>query len=66
MSILEVNDNVSTIVPTIKPKTPFEEAVEKLDLKGTLMLLTFLSQRALELSLLEKQPKPKSKTILHA
>ncbi len=52
-------------VPTIKPKTPFEEAVEKLDLKGTLMLLTFLSQRALELSLLENKPKAQPKTIIH-
>lgn len=52
-------------VPTIKPKTPFEEAVEKLDLKGTLMLLSFLSQRALELSFLENKPTPKPKSILN-
>lgn len=51
--------------PIVRPKTDFEKALEKLDLKGTLMLLTFLSQRALELSLLEKQPS-KSKTVIHA
>lgn len=58
---------ISNEIPTIKPKTSFEEAVEKLDLKGVLMLLTFLSQRALELSLLEKQPlaKPAKKSIIH-
>lgn len=49
--------------PIVRSKTDFEKALEKLDLKGTLMLLTFLSQRALELSLLEN--KPPQKTIIH-
>ena len=53
----------------IKPKNTFEEALDKLDLQGCLLLMTVLSEKALYLqsiSLLEKPKieKPKNKIIL--
>lgn len=44
MSIIESS---GTIVPDVKQKNLFEQALDKLDLQGTLALLTVLSERAL-------------------
>ena len=55
-------------IKPIKPKNTFEEALDKLDLQGCLLLMTVLSEKALYLqsiSLLEtKIEKPKNKIIL--
>ncbi len=48
----------------IKPKSPFEESLEKLDLQGVLLMLTILSERALYLQSKELLDKPKIQTPL--
>lgn len=41
---------MDTIVPTIKPKSNFEQALEQLDLNGCLALMMILNEKALFLS----------------
>lgn len=45
----------------VKKKQPFEEAIEKLDLRGILVLQTILSERALYLNAKEEMDKPITK-----
>lgn len=52
--------------PLIQPKNTFEEALDKLDLQGILLLLTVLSQKALYLQskvLLDKEPLVKATVV---
>jgi hypothetical protein len=59
---------MDTVVPTIKPKSNFEESLGQLDLQGVLMLLTILSEKALYLQskeLMDKKQVLKPKTIIH-
>ena len=44
---------------TIKPKNNFEEALDKLDLQGCLLLMTVLSEKALYLQSKDILDKPK-------
>jgi hypothetical protein len=44
----------NTLVPDVKQKSLFEESLSKLDLQGTLTLLTVLSERALFLHSVQK------------
>lgn len=57
---------MDTIVPDVKQKSLFQEALSKLDLQGTLVLMTVLSERALFLQakdMLNKNKLIKSKVI---
>lgn len=52
--------------PIVQPKNTFEEALDKLDLQGILLLLTVLSQKALYLqsrSILDKEPLVKAVVV---
>ena len=50
----------------VKPKNTFEDALDKLDLQGILLLLTVLSQKALQLQSGDviSRPKPKLKSFV--
>lgn len=64
MSILE---SKNTLVPDVKQKNLFEQALDKLDLQGTLTLMTVLSERALFLhskELLESNKLLKPKKLI--
>lgn len=66
MSILE--NTLEPKVPDVKLKNTFEQALDKLDLQGTLTLLTVLSERALFLHSVQKLKdskivKPKKQII---
>jgi hypothetical protein len=53
--------------PIVSPKNTFEEALDKLDLQGILLLLTVLSQKALYLQskdVLDKKPILKSTIVV--
>lgn len=47
----------------IRPKNPLEEALDKLDLQATLVLLTMLSQKALMLQQAEAKKATVSKLL---
>lgn len=50
---------MNNIIPKVQLKSTFEQALDKLDLQGCLLLLTVLSEKALYLQskdLMDKQP----------
>jgi len=50
----------------LQQKNPLEEALKKLDLQGTLVLMNLLTQRALSLQLESTKATEFKSSILHA
>ena len=49
-----LNNLKNLSIPIVKPKNTFEEALDKLDLQGCLLLMTVLNEKALYLSSISK------------
>lgn len=57
---------MNTLLPKVQLKSNFEQALDKLDLQGCLLLLTVLSEKALYLQskdLMDKKPILKPELI---
>lgn len=57
---------MNTLIPKVQLKSNFEQALDKLDLQGCLLLLTVLSEKALYLQskdLMDKKPILKPELI---
>jgi hypothetical protein len=65
-----ISEDKNISKPIVKPKNNFEEALDKLDLQGLLLLMTVLSEKALYLQSISLLEKPKvlkpEKKLIHA